>query len=582
MRISRRTQRARVGVAAALALTSALATVGVALAADWPQLRGDTQRSGIAAEAIKPPLAVLWRFTGGYQSNNLTSPVVVGDTVYYTTRASAQQGGVLYALDIKTGQRKWAFPSEVNGIPGGAYFTTTATYSKGKLYLGSSSGALYILDAKTGKEVGGPYQLGRRIESAPIVENDTLYFGCNDGTFYALDTQTGERRWTRMDTRNRRTVGYAYAAGEGVSSAPLQAGDMMLFQTSDNQIHGLKQATGNFRWKTRLPYTFLPHGMSFGGNSVFVATGPSLYSVLPTSGSIRWYRTLPNDILAAPAISEGIAYVGCREVEGDGGSFYALKDNGREEWKKPVRVPFAPTGAPVVSGGVIYIPGQRGTIMAIDKAEGNLLWTYRLDAATNRANVNPGIETAVAAPLALSGGTLFALSSDGTLTAFRADAPDSTGPVASELYPKPGMALNGKPPFVVAAKLADDGSGLNPDTISGALDGKEVTVQYDFKRSLMYYATQSTGRLVDPPLADGRHEFTVRAKDWRGNETVQTWSFIIDNALPVRSNTPAPNAPRSTGGSKSGSDKGAGTGARAGGAGAGARTGAGRPGGGQQ
>ncbi len=540
MRISRRNQRTRVGVAAALVLTSGIAAV----AADWPQLRGDTQRTGVAAEAIKPPLAVQWRFTGGVQGNNLTSPVIVGNNVYYTTRVSAQQGGVLYALDARTGARKWAFPNDPNGVPGGSYFTTTATYDKGRLYIGSSGGALYILDAETGKEVGGPFQLGRRIESAPVVDNGTLYFGCNNGMFYALDAETGERRWTRPDSRNRRTVGYAYAAGEGVSSAPLLAGDMMLFQTSDNQIHGIKQATGTFRWKTRLPYTFLPNGMTFAGSSLFLATGPALYSVLPNSGAIRWYRTLPNDILAAPVVADGISYVGCKDAATDGGLLFAMRDNGREQWKTPAKIPFAPSGAPVVSGDVIYVPGQRGTVMAVDKTEGKLLWTYRLQPATNRANVNPGTETAIVAPLALSGGTLYALSSDGSLTAFRADAPDSTGPVFTEHYPKPGNALNGKPPFVAAVKISDDGSGLNPTTITAALDGKEVPALYDFKRSLVYYATQSTGRLVDPPLAEGRHEFTVRAKDWRGNETVETWSFVVDNSLPVRTTTPAPNAPR--------------------------------------
>ena len=95
-------------------------------------------------------------------------------------------------------------------------------------------------------------------------------------------------------------------------------------------------------------------------------------SVLPASGSIRWYRNLPNDILAAPALSEGIAYVGCKDANGDGGLLYALKDNGREHWKKPVKLPYAPAGAPIVSGEVIYVPGQRGTLMGIDKAEGGL------------------------------------------------------------------------------------------------------------------------------------------------------------------------------------------------------------------
>jgi outer membrane protein assembly factor BamB len=554
MRISRRNKHTHVGVAAAIMMTSGIAAV----AADWPQLRGDTQRTGVSAEAIKPPLAVLWRFTGGAQNNNLTSPVVVGNTVYYTTRASAQQGGILYALDTRTGAKKLSFPNDPNGLPGGSYFTTSATYDKGRLYIGSSSGTLYVLDATTLKEVGGPFQLGRRIESAPIVENGTLYFGCNDGTFYALDAQTGEKRWTKMDVRNRRTVGYAYAAGEGVSSAPLLAGDMMLFQTSDNQVHGLKQATGNFRWKTRLPYAFLPNGMTFAGSSVFVATGPSLYALLPASASERWHRNLPNDIQAAPVVSNGIVYVGCKDAKGDAGLLYAIKDNGRTLWKDPVALPFNPMGAPVVSGEVIYVPGQRGTVMGVDKNDGQVLWTYRIQPATNRANINPGTETAIMSPLALSGGTLYALSADGSLTAFRADAPDSSGPVINELSPKPGTALNGKPPFVISAKLIDDGSGLNPATITASLDGKDITAVYDSKLSRIRYTTQSSGRIVDPPLADGRHEVTLRAKDWRGNETVETWSFVVDNSLPVRPTSSAPSSTRGGGLGSGGAGKGGG------------------------
>lgn len=567
MRNSRRNERARVGAAAALALTSGLVAVGAAVSADWPQLRGDSQRSGVSPEAIKPPLSVLWRFTGGAQGNNLTSPIVVGNTVYFTTRVSSQQGGVLYALDLQTGARKWAFPKEERngfspGLPGGNYFSTSITFNQGKLYVGTSNGTLFILDAKTGTESGGPFSLGQRLESSPLIENDTVYLGSNNGTFYALDTQTGEKRWSRLDTRNRRTVGYAYAAGEAITSAPLSVGDMLLFTTSDNQVHGIKQATGNFRWKTRLPYTFLPNGLAFAGNSLFLATGPALYAVLPTSGSVRWYRNLPNDILAAPAIADGIVYVGCKQTNGgDGGLLYALKDNGREQWKAPVKLPFPPAGAPVVSGEVIYLPGTRGTVMAIDKEEGRLLWDYRLAPSVNRSNSPTGTETAIAAPLAISNGTLLTLSADGTLTAFRSDAPDTTGPVFTEQYPLPGSALNGKAPFIIAAKVGDIGSGLNIASISGQLDGKDIDVIYDEKKTLIHYATKATGGIVDRPLADGRHTMTLRAKDWRGNETEETWSFVVDNTLPQRPT--ASTSPNST--TRSGAPGGAGPGRGSGG-----------------
>lgn len=549
MRIYRRNERARVGAAATLAVTSGLIAVGAAVAADWPQLRGDAQRSGVSSETIAPPLSVLWRFTGGAQGNNLTSPIIIGNTAYYTTRASAQQGGVLYALDTRTGSKKWSYPNDT-GLTNGNYFSTSITHDQGRLYVGSSNGSLFIIDAKTGKDAGGPFQLGKRLESAPFVADNTVYFGSNDGTFYALDTQTGEKRWSRLDPRNRRTIGYAYAAGEAISSAPLSAGDMLLFTTSDNQLHGIKQATGNFRWKTRLPYVFLPNSISYSGNSIFLATGPSVYSILPSSGSIRWFRTLPNDILAAPAVSEGIVYVGCKASTSDGGRLYALKDNGREQWKSAVSLPFAPAGSPVVSGNVIYLPGTRGTIMAVDKTEGKLLWTYRLSPSVNRSNAPTGTETALVSPLSISDGTLYSLSADGTLTAFRSDAPDTTGPTFTEHYPKPGTATNGKAPFVIAAKVADIGSGVNEGSIVTLLDGKEVESLFDERRSLVFYATRSSGGIIDRPLEDGRHSFTIRVKDWRGNETEETWSFVVDNSLPPRETAaPKPNAPRTGGGS---------------------------------
>ncbi|WP_395143964.1 hypothetical protein, partial [Armatimonas sp.] len=193
----------------------------------------------------------------------------------------------------------------------------------------------------------------------------------------------------------------------------------------------------------------------------------------------------------------------------------------------------------------------------------------------------PTLETAVAAPLALSGGTLYTLSSDGTLTAFRADAPDTTGPLFTGHYPKAGSALNGKPPFLVAAKVKDFGSGLNFDSVSVALDGKDVTATYSLKSGLLSYKTQSSGRLVDPPLANGRHVVTMRAKDWRGNETVETWSFVVNNSLPERVGLPDLTAtPRTGTGTGGGAGLGGGPGLgggglRGGGSGGGLRGGGG-------
>jgi hypothetical protein len=140
-------------------------------------------------------------------------------------------------------------------------------------------------------------------------------------------------------------------------------------------------------------------------------------------------------------------------------------------------------------------------------------------------------------PLSIADNTLYAVSDDGTLSAFRPDAPDTTGPELAVTYPAPAQAVSGQPPLTIAASAIDMGTGLNPDSISVKLDGQPVGANFDANQNLIYYQTKATGKIVDRPLENGRHTVTVTATDWRGNSSEQTWSFVVNNALPPASST---------------------------------------------
>jgi outer membrane protein assembly factor BamB len=147
------------------------------------------------------PLALLIGHSFG--ATRSVAPVIASGKVFYTTRVSAQQGGVLYALDIKTGQKIWSFPNDA-GLQSGHYFSATPTVDGNRIYVPSSNGSVYIIDATTGKEAAPSLSLGRKIESSPIIEDGILYFGSNDGKFYALNPLTG---WTRgCDDKCRLTM----------------------------------------------------------------------------------------------------------------------------------------------------------------------------------------------------------------------------------------------------------------------------------------------------------------------------------------------------------------------------------------
>ena len=67
---------------------TALGCVSAAVASDWPELRGNAQRTSVSSETVAPPLALLWRFTGGYQNANTSAAVVSGKIAYFVTKGN--------------------------------------------------------------------------------------------------------------------------------------------------------------------------------------------------------------------------------------------------------------------------------------------------------------------------------------------------------------------------------------------------------------------------------------------------------------------------------------------------------------
>lgn len=525
-------------------LPVALLGVGVALApalaSDWPELRGDATRRGVSSEKVVPPLSLLWRYSAGSQSQNYCAPTIVGDTVYYATRANgdANSGGVLFALDAKTGAKKWQYPGETDGtgLRDRHLFLTAPLVYKERVYIGASDGNLYVLDAKTGKYIL-QFRTGRAINSSPTVVGGVLYFGSNDGLFYALNPDTGEQAWRQQ-----------YKPGDSVNSAPIVAAGFVFFTTNDNTVHAVTERSGIFRWKQRLPFRVLPNAAIFSDSTLFVPSGPRLSAIQPTSGLIRWQRQLPNEILTAPVADNGLVYVACRAERGEGAVLYAFRaNNGKPEWEEPAKLPLLPSAAPTLSGDVIYLPTNRNMLLAVSRTDGKILWEYYVEPSFNQpvnTNAAPVTATSLTAPVSISDGTVYALSDDGALSAFRPDAPDTSGPTLTNQYPPVGKAVSGQPPVTLAANVMDTGSGLNPDSLEVRLDNTKVAAVFDPTRNLVIYQTKASGKVVDPPLQDGRHSVTIIASDWRGNKTEETWSFRVNNALPPASSRETPAPPR--------------------------------------
>ncbi len=515
-------------LAVAATIAAALTTIGNACAEDWPTLGGSDRRTGVSEEKIAPPLSLLWRYTGSVLSATAASasaPTVVGDTAYFVGKNNpdTNAGAVLFALDTKTGSRRWVFPNDY-GMKDKAVFTTSAVVNNGRIYMGASDGYLYILDAKSGREIN-KIRTGGAVAGTPLIADGIVYFGSNDNTVYAFDAET------LTPSGNWRTP---YKTNENINSALISADGYLFFTTADQNVHAVAQLSGKAKWKNRLPFKYAPDSLLYTDNSLFIPTGPRLVAIQPTSGSIRWTQTFPGEILAPPVASDGNVFITCRDSASQEFRMYALRSsNHRTAWASPAVLPAPPAAAATIVGDVIYVPTKRGIVVALSKTDGKTLWTYRSQPSASRANATLLNDATITSPIAAANGALYMPTDDGSLSVFRPDAPDTTPPILSARYPISAQSIFGGPGMVITGTVTDPGSGLDTDSLKMAIDGIEVTTGYNESLNIAYYQRPRSGKQVDnnASLANGRHTVTLTAKDFKGNTLTETWSFVVDNNL---------------------------------------------------
>ena len=126
----------------------------------------------------------IWNVTTDGQVKS--SPAIAGSMVY---AASANR---LYALDTVTGIEVWN--RSVSASWG------TPAVAGGRLYLGTADGVMHCRDAETGDEEW-TFTANGRIDTSPVVANDTVYFASNTrtATIFAVDT-AGNEVWRYATT----------------------------------------------------------------------------------------------------------------------------------------------------------------------------------------------------------------------------------------------------------------------------------------------------------------------------------------------------------------------------------------------
>jgi outer membrane protein assembly factor BamB len=204
------------------------------------------------------------------------------------------------------------------------------------------------------------------------VDKGSVYFGGGDGFLYSVNLENGRVNW-RYEVRNP------------LISRPTISGGRLFVTTSDDTVYAFDAGTGKWLWhyRRRSSQAATIMGASeplVDGNEVLVGLSDGfLVSLSVEEGQLKWERKLHQgtkftNVNAHPVLENGIVYVPSYD-----GSLYALKRTGGEVlWR------FDTGGSKevILEDGRIYLPSTDGNIYALQKNNAKVLWKFELDHGT--------------------------------------------------------------------------------------------------------------------------------------------------------------------------------------------------------
>ncbi|WP_257449895.1 outer membrane protein assembly factor BamB family protein [Archangium lipolyticum] len=221
------------------------------------------------------------------------------------------------------------------------------------------------------------FKVGNRFYAGATVDDGIVYVPSTDGVLYALDAKTGEPRWK-------------YAAGEALATEPVLTNELVLVASQSDTLFAVKRATGELAWLYRRdpPSGFTIHRAStpaVRGQTAWVGfSDGTLVSLDLTDGGVRWERSLAPksgqfvDVDTTPVLDEaGRVYAASYS-----GGLYALDaESGDVLWTS-------------VAEGITSLLVHGGVVMAVGDARldaylaesGKLLWSNPLQ---ERAGLEP-------------------------------------------------------------------------------------------------------------------------------------------------------------------------------------------------
>ncbi len=349
----------------------------------------------------------------------------------------------------------WVFvrPSPTPG-PGAFQASPVLTTDDKWIYIGSTDGTLYVLNAATGQE---PVPADNRqpefvltaefgITSTALAARrdaaDAIFVGGGDGLLYAL-TQSGAAQ----------SGSWPFPGGSFISASPnLSVTDGIVYITGlqadfsgvcPNGIGGfIRTIAGSASSPAVGP-----------DNTVYVGADDAQLRAYDRDGVIKWQFSAAAQIFGAPVVEvDATGATAAVYVADLGGHVFKVDPNGRQLFAGPTGAPVGPIrSSPALAPAVkrLYFGSQDGNVYAVNTDSGTIDWAVPTGGAVESS---PAVATGGAQPTVVVGsddGKVYFITDDGS-----AHPPSEAFPIPTGAAVRSSPAIDGQGTVYVGA---DDG-----------------------------------------------------------------------------------------------------------------------------
>jgi outer membrane protein assembly factor BamB len=239
---------------------------------------------------------------------------------------------------------------------------------------GSTDGAVYALDAATGKPIW-KVVTGRPVVSCPCIADGIVFIGSSDSVFRALDLATGQAVWSHEGI-------------EGfVETRPLVADGKVVFGAWDGRLYALDEKTGQLAWKwqgDRPSPLYSPAAcwpVAVNGRVFIVAPDKRMTAIDLATGHEVW-RTDRWAVRESLGLSEDGKRVYVRTTQDIVAAISTSAGSPETVWETNAGFGYDINSAMLVEkDGVVFYGTKNGLLIALDAATGAVKWRHRVGVA---------------------------------------------------------------------------------------------------------------------------------------------------------------------------------------------------------